>query len=522
MNESFLPPARKLRCASLAFAVCFVANLVPALRADDNTLNAREIADGWKLLFNGKDLSGWKGSPELWSVENGAISLTSSITPDKTKSARDDLPLIWQGNVSDFELSYKAKAKASEPTKRFQCVFQVRADLAASGANTTSRYEQDISTGLHTGSLAYNAWAQKFRAVENGDPKKLTMQTVGSMGDQKELQNLIKADDWNDYKIRAEGNHIVFSVNGKDFCDIIDDTTTAPKAGALALKIYFLSSPGKVLLKDLKLKNLTVSAAPTGPGQLKLLSEQFPNAKEWVLARLDLAVPGSIGDKIGALKAALEAEATLNAQDKAAQEDYRIGVSLCDALSATLKVRGEAFQKAGGNIVRAPGVGGIQEWDRTAKSSGEQLTGSYTKLVSALAARGAKQFIIAENAPAIVFPPFVATPAVQPIPQAPPPSAPLVAQPAAAPAATPKPADSIMGRWRFGTTIIVFASDGGFENTGPGYHENGRWTRQGTSTPAKYQLNWSAGRRIEEYILSGRDLKQQKPRGSVIVASRVD
>ena len=27
-----------------------------------------------RSLFNGKDLSGWDGNPELWSVQNGAIT----------------------------------------------------------------------------------------------------------------------------------------------------------------------------------------------------------------------------------------------------------------------------------------------------------------------------------------------------------------------------------------------------------------------------------------------------------------
>ncbi|MGC3966038.1 MAG: DUF1080 domain-containing protein [Pirellulales bacterium] len=30
--------------------------------------------EGFTSLFNGKDLSGWDGNPELWSVEDGCIT----------------------------------------------------------------------------------------------------------------------------------------------------------------------------------------------------------------------------------------------------------------------------------------------------------------------------------------------------------------------------------------------------------------------------------------------------------------
>ena len=52
-------------------------------------------------LFNGKDLSGWDGNPELWSVKDGVII---GIT-----KADEPLPynqfLIWRGGkVKNFEL----------------------------------------------------------------------------------------------------------------------------------------------------------------------------------------------------------------------------------------------------------------------------------------------------------------------------------------------------------------------------------------------------------------------------------
>ena len=51
--------------------------------AKPNTLTEKEKADGWKLLFDGKDLSkhfrnyNGKGINELWQVKDGAFTLTA-------------------------------------------------------------------------------------------------------------------------------------------------------------------------------------------------------------------------------------------------------------------------------------------------------------------------------------------------------------------------------------------------------------------------------------------------------------
>ena len=43
---------------------------------DDNVLTAEEKKEGWQLLFNGSDLTGWKcnnGKPIAAPIENGAL-----------------------------------------------------------------------------------------------------------------------------------------------------------------------------------------------------------------------------------------------------------------------------------------------------------------------------------------------------------------------------------------------------------------------------------------------------------------
>ena len=46
-----------------------------------------------KSLFNGKDLSGWSGNTDLWSVKDGAIFGQTT----KDKPTKGNTFLIWQG-----------------------------------------------------------------------------------------------------------------------------------------------------------------------------------------------------------------------------------------------------------------------------------------------------------------------------------------------------------------------------------------------------------------------------------------
>src|SRR5688572_26452962 len=63
---------------TLLAAFVMTALLALAAPAADNELSPQEKADGWKLLFDGRTLDGWKaaGKPEGWAVEEGAILCT--------------------------------------------------------------------------------------------------------------------------------------------------------------------------------------------------------------------------------------------------------------------------------------------------------------------------------------------------------------------------------------------------------------------------------------------------------------
>lgn len=75
-----------------------------------NTLTAREQTEGWQLLFNGRDLNGWRafdGSapPSSWTVRDGTLLLTKA---DGKMSGTD---LVTAENYGTFELKLDWKVQ---------------------------------------------------------------------------------------------------------------------------------------------------------------------------------------------------------------------------------------------------------------------------------------------------------------------------------------------------------------------------------------------------------------------------
>src|SRR5947209_3568501 len=84
--------------------------LSAALFVVTTTLNAQEVEPGFKSLFNGKDLTGWAGRTNHWSVQEGAITgETSKENPAKGNNfliAKDgDQNMV----VDDFEIRFSYK-----------------------------------------------------------------------------------------------------------------------------------------------------------------------------------------------------------------------------------------------------------------------------------------------------------------------------------------------------------------------------------------------------------------------------
>lgn len=100
---------KKYILSSTAIVLLFVA----ACAQKPNTLSSQEKKDGWVLLFNGKDFTGWRqcngtAMPKNWTIEDNAMKVFTGEGKEPGQGANGD---ILYGKVfRNFELSIDWKA----------------------------------------------------------------------------------------------------------------------------------------------------------------------------------------------------------------------------------------------------------------------------------------------------------------------------------------------------------------------------------------------------------------------------
>jgi len=223
------------------------------------TLGTLAIA-GEKQLFNGKDLSGWKGVPEFWSVKDGCI--TGQTTNEVM--VKENTFLVWQdGEVGDFELTFKYKiVDATGEGKGFgNSGVQYRSKVVKPEYFVVSGYQADFEVGKTYSGILYEEKGRGILAkrgekvvIHEGDaPNKPKIERTGEVGVSDEIQANIKQADWNEYRVSAKGGHLQHFINGKQTVDVTDETAVGARKGVIALQLH-KGAPMTVQFKDIVLK----------------------------------------------------------------------------------------------------------------------------------------------------------------------------------------------------------------------------------------------------------------------------
>jgi len=214
--------------------------------------------EGFKSLFNGTDLTGWQGNPDLWSVKDGTITGVTKADPKLTHNTF----LVYTNPVpDDFELrlSYRIEKGNSGIQYRSKVTRQGQFGPIVGG------YQADFEAGKTYSGILYEEGgrgilAQRGQKVvikaDPADPKKHKVEVTGSVGKSEDIQAKIKHEDWNDYVVIAQGNHLQHFINGVQTVDVVDEhEARAAKSGVLALQIH-VGPPMVVQFKELRLKSL--------------------------------------------------------------------------------------------------------------------------------------------------------------------------------------------------------------------------------------------------------------------------
>lgn len=216
---------------------------------------AAESEAGFQSVFNGKNLSGWDGNQELWSVKDGAIT---GVTKAEPKLTHNSFLVYTNSEVADFELrlSYRIVNGNSGIQYRSRVLRQGQFGPIVGG------YQADFEAGKKYSGILYEEQGrgilaqrgQKTIIRAEGDKPKI--EVAGSVGESDEIQAAIKSEGWNDYVIIAKGNRLQHFINGKPTVDVTDETESkAAKSGVLALQLH-TGPPMTVEFKNIRIKPL--------------------------------------------------------------------------------------------------------------------------------------------------------------------------------------------------------------------------------------------------------------------------
>jgi hypothetical protein len=242
----------------------FLLPLLALVAADD--LKPAEKEDGFKSLFNGKDLTGWDGDSTFWRAEDGMIvGETSAEKPIK--------------NGNTFLIAQVDNADATFGDFEFRVSFQFAADRPFGNSGIQYRsthidngkspnkwvvggYQADCDlTNGYTG-ICYEERGKRGIMVPrgkklhySGDANKIEKEDLGETEPADQIKAALKpAGEWNDYVVICRGNHCVQILNGHVTADFVDDTKDLAKsAGVLALQIH-AGPPMKISFKNSRIK----------------------------------------------------------------------------------------------------------------------------------------------------------------------------------------------------------------------------------------------------------------------------
>jgi hypothetical protein len=211
------------RFGMLMRAALVILGCSAAVRAGDDT----------KAFFNGKDLDGWEGLTEYWSVKDGAI--VGSTGP---KGLKFNTFLCSKKKYKDFEVKFEVRLKDGTGNSGLQ----IRSKIHDPKAFAVWGPQCDMADG-YWGSL----FGEHFGP--NGDhymmkaaPKDVVAKALPNKGE------FVK------YFIRCAGKHMTIKLN--DMTTVDDDFEVLPEEGIIAFQLHS-GAAMEVTFRNVVFKDLT-------------------------------------------------------------------------------------------------------------------------------------------------------------------------------------------------------------------------------------------------------------------------
>ncbi len=221
-----------------------------------------ETADSWISLFNGKSLDGWDGKSDFWRAEDGVLI---GETTESKKTEKNTFLICRAGEFGDFELRFSYKVTGFNSGVQYRSTDLGGHVMKGLQADFEARWHDDGKVDKFSGMFFEENgrmfMAQRGEAVivrHNPEkPNKPAIEKLAKLGDPAELEKAIRRDDWNEYRIIANGNQFTHIINDVVMSLAIDEDQPNFRASGLIGFQLHSGPPMKIEIKDLRIRKLT-------------------------------------------------------------------------------------------------------------------------------------------------------------------------------------------------------------------------------------------------------------------------
>lgn len=232
--------------------------------------------DGFHAILNGKDLEGWEGSPEYWSVKDGCLT---GVTDGTLKYNRF---ILWRGGtLKNFELRVQVKVTAG----------------GNSGLNYRSQHRPDLGEWVVTGYQCdvvsnrpdYNGmlYEERGRRILAHTGEKVIIDGEGQpwVVDKLPVKEF-PPGEWHDFRVLVQGNHHQHWIDGHSTVDVIDlDEKNRALEGILGVQVH-VGPAMQIQYRNFFVKHLpanlpltTAAQAPIPASAVKVVPQGTPKKK---------------------------------------------------------------------------------------------------------------------------------------------------------------------------------------------------------------------------------------------------
>lgn len=187
--------------------------------------------EGFTPLFDGRTFAGWEGDTAgVWRIEDGVIVAGK---PGRKQEKNDFL--CTTKRYGDFDLRLKIRLTGTEGF--VNSGIQFRSERIPNDHEVIG-YQADFGAG-HDGALYDESRRKRMLAKPTPEVAK----------------QALRAGEWNDYRIRAEGPRIQLWLNGVQTVDYTEPEAGLPASGVIALQIHG-NAVSEVRFKDIVIDEL--------------------------------------------------------------------------------------------------------------------------------------------------------------------------------------------------------------------------------------------------------------------------